>query len=72
MLGGGGHAQQHCCFAAGPRWAWRAGHDRTEIGRAFGLGPNRKEGFSLFFEFIFNVKTIPEKSRNSLKARKIL
>jgi hypothetical protein len=25
-----------------------------------------------FFEFIFNEKTIPEKSRNCLKARKIL
>jgi hypothetical protein len=41
-----------------------------------GVGPSgsaqtESRGF-LFFEFIFNAKTIPEKSRNCLKARKIL
>jgi hypothetical protein len=29
-------------------------------------------GLVFFFEFIFNAKTIPEKPRNCLKARKIL
>jgi hypothetical protein len=42
----------------------------VDAGRAFGLGPGRKVLF--FFEFIFNAKTILEKSRNCLKARKIL
>jgi hypothetical protein len=41
----------------------------TEVGRAFGLGPNRKDRF---FSNFFNAKTIPEKFRNCLKARKIL
>jgi hypothetical protein len=39
------------------------------------VGPSgsAQEGrFCFFFEFIFNAKTIPEKSRNCLKARKIL
>jgi hypothetical protein len=57
---------------------------RAQMGLAGGPWPDRdwsglrtrpkpKGGvLSLFFEFIFNVKTIPEKSRNSLKARKIL
>jgi hypothetical protein len=43
--------------------AWRAG-----AGRAFGLGPLVKD--RVFFEFIFNAKTIPEKSRNCFKGTK--
>jgi hypothetical protein len=31
--------------SAGPRWALAAGQGRTEVGRAFGLGPNQKDGF---------------------------
>jgi hypothetical protein len=37
-----------------------------------GSARSSRIGFVYFFEFIFNVKTIPEKSRNCLKARKIL
>jgi hypothetical protein len=33
------------------------------VGRALGLGPNRKEGFCPFLEIIFNAKVFPEKSR---------
>jgi hypothetical protein len=35
--------------------------------RAFGLGPFQRIRF-VFFEFIYNAKTIPEKYRNCLKA----
>jgi hypothetical protein len=44
----------------------------ADAGRAFWLNPSRKDRVSFFSEFIFNAKTIPEKSRNCLKARKIL
>jgi hypothetical protein len=38
------------------------------------VGPSGSARSSMigFFEFIFNAKTIPEKPRNCLKARKIL
>jgi hypothetical protein len=40
-----------------------------EMCRVYGLSPERKGiGFFFTFEFIFNAKTIPEKSRNCLKA----
>jgi hypothetical protein len=42
----------------------------VDAGWAFGLDPGRKVLF--FFKFIFNAKTILEKSRNCLKARKII
>jgi hypothetical protein len=48
----------------------RTGADAGRSGSGLRARP-RKEGF-VFFEFIFNAKTIPEKSRNCLKARKIL
>jgi hypothetical protein len=54
---------------SGPGWA-KAGRGWPRAGRAFGLGPLGKNLF--FLEFIFNAKTIPEKSRNCSKARKIL
>jgi hypothetical protein len=57
------------------RWAWQPGRrerGRARAGRAFGLGPFQWDRFFPFFEFIFNAKTIPEKPRNCLKARKIL
>jgi hypothetical protein len=44
----------------------------AEMGRAYGLGPDRKGIVFLISEFIFNAKTIPVKTRNCLKARKIL
>jgi hypothetical protein len=50
------------------RWAPRgptAGPARTWVGP---LGSAQLD--RIFFEFIFNVKTIPEKSRNCLKAQK--
>jgi hypothetical protein len=49
--------------AAGPA----AGGGR--LGRAFGLDPVRYD-LSIFFEFIFNAKTILEKSRNCFKGTK--
>jgi hypothetical protein len=60
--------------ADGPWRAWRSGwrgRGRARAGRVFGLGPFQVDRFS-FFEFIFNAKTIQEKPRNCLKARKIL
>jgi hypothetical protein len=35
-----------------------------------GSAQSGRVGFVFFFEFIFNAKTIPEKPRNCLKARK--
>jgi hypothetical protein len=42
---------------------------RSGLGQAHGLDPIWGR---FFFEFTFNAKTIPEKPRNCLKARKIL
>jgi hypothetical protein len=70
---GDGHGRLPSRASPGPRWAL-AGRARVGggLGRAFGLGPGRI-GFRFFFEFIFLMqKQIPEKSRNCLKARKIL
>jgi hypothetical protein len=48
----------------------------TGAGRLERVGPSgsarSKRRRFVFFEIIFNAKTIPEKSRNCLKARKIL
>jgi hypothetical protein len=51
-----------------PRANGRAG----EMGRAYGLSPERK-GIGSFFisEFILNTKTIPKKSRNCFRGTKI-
>jgi hypothetical protein len=48
------------------------GWARAGAGKTFGLGPGGKDEFLLFSEIIFNAKTIPAKTRNCLKARKIL
>jgi hypothetical protein len=56
-LGPDGPCAERC--RAGRRWVGPSGSAQTE-----------RIGF--FFEFIFNAKTIPEKFRNCLKARKIL
>jgi hypothetical protein len=48
----------------------RAGRAGADLGRAFGLDPVRRDLF--FSEFIFNAKQFQKKSRNCLKARKIL
>jgi hypothetical protein len=52
-----------------PRPNGRAG----EMGRAYGLSTERKgiDFFFFIFEFIFNEKTISEKSRNCFKGTKI-
>jgi hypothetical protein len=42
-----------------------------DVGRAFGLGPVGKDRVLFFSEFIFNAKTIPEKSRITQKILKI-
>jgi hypothetical protein len=49
------------------------GLQRARLGRG-GSGLRARPGRVgfYFFEFIFNAKTIPEKSRNFLKARKII
>jgi hypothetical protein len=62
----------------GLRWAWAglaAGPERTWV-EARWVGPSGSAqldriGF-VFFEFIFNAKTIPEKSSSCFKAPKIL
>jgi hypothetical protein len=69
-------AQQLCCLlamgsagpAAGSRWA-----EVDRVGSGLRARPRRKGMvFFLFSKFIFNAKTIPLKTRNCLKARKIL
>jgi hypothetical protein len=69
-------AQQLCCLramgsagpTAGPRWA-----EADRVGSGLRAQPRRKGMvFFLFSEFIFNAKTILVKTRNFLKARKIL
>jgi hypothetical protein len=54
------------------RWASRGPGELERVGPS-GSAQTERIGFVIiFFEFIFNAKTIPEKSRNYLKARKIL
>jgi hypothetical protein len=69
---GGGHGRLPSRASPGPRWAL-AGRARVDggLGRAFGLGPGRI-GFRFFSNLFLMRKQIPEKSRNCLKARKIL
>jgi hypothetical protein len=45
-----------------------------EMGRAFGLGPDRQDRvcFFIFPKLIFNAQTIPERYSNCFKAPKIL
>jgi hypothetical protein len=72
--GGGGvpaSASSQADMEAGLRWAPRrptAGPGWMRVGPS-GSG---QEGRFCFFRIYFNAKTIPEKSRNCLKARKIL
>jgi hypothetical protein len=57
---------------AGLRWAscgLTAGPD--EMGRAFGLGSNRKDKICFFFKIFFSAKTNSENARKCLEARKI-
>jgi hypothetical protein len=55
----------------GPDWAGAA-RVGGGTGRAFALGPNRKEGFS-FFQKLFSMQKYFQKSlENKLMARKIL
>jgi hypothetical protein len=66
--GGGGHGLPRPMGPGGRAGAGAGGPER--------VGPSGSARSSrivfLFFEFIFNAKTIPEKPRNCLKARKIL
>jgi hypothetical protein len=50
----------------GPGWAGAG------AGRAFGLGPNRKDKILSFFEIFSSAKTNSEIPENASKARKIL
>jgi hypothetical protein len=51
-----GHTSKMGCAACKASWAERGG----EMGRAFGLGPERMDKIYIFFEFIFNAKQFPE------------
>jgi hypothetical protein len=52
---------------SGPGWAGAG------AGRAFGLGPNQEDRICFYFPKLFSIaKTIPVKTRNCLKAQKIL
>jgi hypothetical protein len=54
----------------GPCRAWRPG--RSGLGRATGSTQSGRIGFLFFSNLFLMRKQIPEKSRNCLKARKIL
>jgi hypothetical protein len=49
-----------------------AGWAGRDAGRAFGLGPMKKDLFCFFPKLLFNAKTIPGNPRKCFEARKIL